>query len=211
MRGLPDVAPELFAGVLCVLVIGAFFLGRWSVSTTVRAAEGTPVTTEVDETLSMDVTDRTPTMDGEEPAPWVEPEPTALTVQLPGTVGMLEANSQAFEDMENRRTVRVESYINNEAGRREALSEGVYLSSLGFPAMLPVVLGDNIYLCVGAAPSVKDEELLRIMRELRQIPGPPPASEHKKYADSYLYNIDDVGGGSIDVSSFFMQEDPSEE
>lgn len=191
--GLPDVSPELFAVVLCVLVIGSFFLGRWSVSTTVQAAEdvGTEVVKLVVETpASADMIDPMPAMD-DEPAPESESEmPPVVTEMHLGTVDMLEANSVAFGDKENLVTVRVASYDNNESGRRRALQTGLYLSSLGFPAMIPVELGDNIFLCVGAAPSARDDELLRMMRELRQIPGPPPSSGPNAFADAYLSNID---------------------
>jgi len=191
--GLPDVSPELFAVVLCVLVIGAFFLGRWSVSTTVRAAEdaGTQLTKLVVETpASADMIDPMPAMD-DESTPEMESEtpPVATELRL-GTVSMLEANSVAFDDKENLVTVRVASYDNNESGFRRAVQTGLYLSSLGFPAMQPVELNDHIFLCVGAAPSARDDELLRMMRELRQIPGPPPASGPNAFADAYLSNID---------------------
>lgn len=194
---LPDVSTELFAGILCVLVIGAFFLGRWSVSTTVRAADETTTGTRASEMdvaeipESVEAMKSTATMGistiAGEPVTWSIP-----TELRAGTVAMVEANSVALADKKNLVTVRVDSFDNNESGRREALKSALYLSSLDFPAMSPIELGGDIFLCVGAAPSSKDEELLRMMRELHQLPGPPPSNRFGNYGDAYLDNIDNL-------------------
>lgn len=194
--GVPDVAPELFAVVLCVLVIGSFFLGRWSVGSTVRAGEKEVHTVQ-------------PTVP---PAATAQPVPTVIHTEAPaeatatdtaassewapagelkpGTLAMLDANTQAFHDKANKYTVRVDSFDNNEAGQRRALKTALYLSELDFPAMAPILRGDDIFLCVGASPSTQDVDLLRMMRELKEIAGPPPARRSKEFGDAYLDNID---------------------
>ena len=205
MRGLPDVAPELFAGVLCVLVIGAFFLGRWSVSTTVQAAEGTTSsTTEVVAPLSSaDAGDQTPTMGDELPShvtdsgprtsAIVDPEPQpGLGGEALGSLSLLEQHTRDFMDTTNTVTLRVVYYNDDAEGRRMALNTTQYLAEWGFPVVTPIEAGGYVFVCVGAASSTSDPELLRIRRELRTLPGPPPNSKDGEFASTFVYNIDDL-------------------
>ena len=194
--GLPDVAPELFAVVLGVLVVGSFFLGRWSVSTSVQASSGEVATQ--------------PSKMGEEPLfvnagggftepvePVIEPRvsepaksPSAPTQGAETSRNPLEVNHEAFMDPVNTQTIRVIYYSDDDDGRAKAFQTATYLAELGFPAMIPVRKGGHVFVCVGAAPKKDDPELLRIQRELRLVVGPPPSSNPGDFESAYVYNID---------------------
>jgi hypothetical protein len=195
--GVPDVAPELFALVLGVLVVGSFFLGRWSVNTSVQASSGESTLTSgaAEEPIFFDAT-----AGGREPEER-ESEPQAVEVIKPQpvasersavSVSPLEVNHKAFMDPANTMTIRVIYYDDDDDGREKAFQTATYLGELGFPAMIPVRKGGNVFVFVGAAPKKDDPELLRIQRELRLVVGPPPSSNSGDFESAYVYPIDRV-------------------
>jgi hypothetical protein len=194
--GLPDVAPELFAVVLGVLVVGSFFLGRWSVSTSVQAAG-------VKSTLSSGTSEAPASIDAsrgsERSVPEAREAEVVMDVSTPqparegrggAPLSTLELNHEAFIDPANTMTIRVIYYTDDKDGQAKAFETATYLGDLGFPAMIPVRKGGHVFVCVGAAPKKDDPELLRIQRELRLVVGPPPSSNSGDFESAYVYNID---------------------
>ena len=194
--GLPDVAPELFAVVLGVLVVGSFFLGRWSVSTSVQAAG-------VKSTLSSGTSEAPASIDAsrgsERSVPEAREAEVVMDVSTPqparegrggAPLSTLELNHEAFIDPANTMTIRVVYYTDDEDGQAKAFETATYLGELGFPAMIPVRKGGHVFVCVGAAPKKDDPELLRIQRELRLVEGPPPSSNSGDFLTAYVYPID---------------------
>jgi hypothetical protein len=194
--GLPDVAPELFALVLGVLVVGSFFLGRWSVSTSVQASSGEVATQPErmnEEPLFVNASGELQKPSEPVSAPRVvEPTkpPLVPSDQAQASRNPLEVNHEAFMDSANTQTIRVIYYSDDDDGRTKAFQTATYLAELGFPAMIPVRKGGHVFVCVGAAPKKDDPELLRIQRELRLVVGPPPSSNPGDFESAYVYNID---------------------
>ena len=195
--GLPDVAPELFAAVLGVLVVGSFFLGRWSVNTSVQASSGeSELSSEVaEEPIFFDATEGIEQPEvGETELRAVEaskPQPMA-SERAPVSKSALEVNHEAFMNPANTMTIRVIYYTDDDDGRAKAFQTATYLGELGFPAMIPVRKGGHVFVCVGAAPKKDNPELLRIQRELRLVVGPPPSSNSGDFESAYVYNIDNL-------------------
>jgi len=187
--GLPDVAPELFAVIFSVLIIGSFFLGRWSATGTVQAApERTPASEEVVMTPAfMGESDATPALMSE---PVMEEVPAAKPVSEPGTMSLMEQHTSDFMNKENAVTLRVIYYGDDEQGQRRAYQTALHLEEMGFPVVNPIVKGDYVYVCVGAAASKNDQELMRYQRELQLVPGPKPYGKPGDYASAFPYNID---------------------
>lgn len=193
--GLPDVAPELFAVVLGVLVVGSFFLGRWSVNTSVQASSGESTLSSgaTKEPVFFSATQSSDELEVKEPELRVvevlKPKPAA-SERVEGSKSALELNHEAFMNPANTQTIRVIYYADDEDGRAKAFQTATYLGGLGFPAMIPIRKGDHVFVCVGAAPKKDDPELLRIQRELRLVVGPPPSSNSGDFESAYVYNID---------------------
>ena len=103
----------------------------------------------------------------------------------------LEENNAAFMNPKNTHTVRA-VYYDEKSGNAQALAlkTATYLSERGFPAMVPVRKGGYVFVCVGAAPAWNDEDLMRIQRELRLIPGPPPSSRSGDFESAYIDKIE---------------------
>jgi len=193
--GLPDVAPELFAAVLGVLVVGSFFLGRWSANTSVQASSGESTLSSgaTEEPVFFDATQGYDEPEAREPEPRVvevsKPQP-ATSERAAGSKSALEVNHEAFMDPANTMTIRVIYYADDDEGREKAFQTATYLGELGFPAMIPVRKGGNVFVFVGAAPKKDDPDLLRIQRELRLVVGPPPSSNSGDFESAYVYPID---------------------
>lgn len=193
-RVLPDVAPGFFAVVLCVLVISSFFLGRWSVGTTVQAADDE----KGERTPSAEVAFAQPTTDMGEAttasAATEDIEPLADSalqpIVTPDLLSPIERHTQAFMDPANVVTLRVIYYVDDEDGQRRALETALHLEAMGFPAVNPIQKGKYVYVCVGAAPTKNDPDLLRYQRELQLVPGPKPYGKPGDYLSAYTYNID---------------------
>jgi len=193
--GLPDVAPELFAVVLGVLVVGSFFLGRWSANTSVQASNGesTLSSGSNEEPVFFDATQGYDEPEAREPEPRVvevsKPQP-ATSERAAGSKSALEVNHEAFMDPANTMTIRVIYYDDDDDGRAKAFQTATYLGDLGFPAMIPVRKNGHVFVFVGAAPKKDNPELLRIQRELRLVVGPPPSSNSGDFESAYVYPID---------------------
>jgi hypothetical protein len=193
--GLPDVAPELFAVVLGVLVVGSFFLGRWSVGTSVQASSGvSDLSSETaEEPIFFEAARGAREPESREtelrPVEGSKPQPVAKE-RVDVSKSALEVNHEAFMDPANTMTIRVIYYTDDDDGRAKAFQTATYLGELGFPAMIPVRKGGHVFVCVGAAPKKDNPELLRIQRELRLVVGPPPSSNSGDFESAYVYNID---------------------
>jgi hypothetical protein len=177
------------------LVVGSFFLGRWSVNTSVQAAgvksalssggsEG-PAFIEANRGTERSVPE------GREAEIVKVSTPQPVRENRGGApLSTLELNHEAFIDPANTMTIRVIYYTDDEDGQAKAFETATYLGELGFPAMIPVRKGGHVFVCVGAAPKKDDPELLRIQRELRLVVGPPPSSNSGDFESAYVYNID---------------------
>jgi len=187
--GLPDVAPELFAVIFSVLIIGSFFLGRWSASGTVQAApEKAPSPEELVMTpASMDEPEEAPAVVSE---PVMEEGPAVEAVSETSTMSLMEQHTRDFMNEANAVTLRVIYYGDDEQGQRRAYQTALHLEEMGFPVVTPIVKGDYVYVCVGSAPSKSDPDLMRYQRELQLVPGPKPYGKPGDYASAFPYNID---------------------
>jgi len=187
--GLPDVAPEVFAVTFSVLIIGAFFLGRWSASGTVQAApEMNPAPAEVVITAApMYEIDESPVATSD---PVEEMVPAEEPVSEPSSMNLMEQHTRDFQDKANAVTLRVIYYGDDEQGQRRAYQTALHLEEMGFPVVNPIVKGGYVYVCVGAAPSKNDPDLMRYQRELQLVPGPKPYGKPGDYASAFPYNID---------------------
>jgi hypothetical protein len=187
--GLPDVAPEVFAVTFSVLIIGAFFLGRWSASGAVQAAsETSPAPVEVTTTPALvhDI-EELPALTSDP----VEDEASAIEpVSEPASMSLMEQHTRDFTDKANTVTLRVIYYGDDEQGQRRAYQTALHLEEMGFPVVNPIVKGGYVYVCVGAAPSKNDPDLMRYQRELQLVPGPKPYGKPGDYASAFPYNID---------------------
>ena len=188
--GLPDVAPEVFAVTFSVLIIGAFFLGRWSAGGAVQAApETTPASPAVVTQPAAVVSEPLPQrMNPSAPERDIVPAPAP--VNETASASPMELHTRAFMDTENLVTLRVIYYGADEQGQRRAYQTAKHLEEMGFPVVTPIVKGDYVYVCVGAAPSKSDPELMRFQRELQLVPGPKPYGKPGDYASAFPYNID---------------------
>ena len=183
--------------MLGVLVVGSFFLGRWSANTSVQASTGESTLSSgtTEEPVFFDATQGYDEPEAREPEPRVvevsKPQP-ATSERAAGSKSALEVNHEAFMDPANTMTIRVVYYPDDKDGRALAFKTATYLDELGFPAMIPVRKGGNVFVCVGAAPKKDDPELLRIHREIRLVVGPPPSSNSGDFDSAYVYNIDNL-------------------
>ena len=191
--GLPDVAPELFAVIFSVLIIGSFFLGRWYGASSVQAADETmPAPAEVSMiATAMDFTEAAPAlMDDLAVEETVAAAQPLETLSEPDSLSPMEQHTSDFMDKENKVTLRVIYYGDDEQGQRRAYQTALHLEEMGFPVVNPIVKGDYVYVCVGAAPSKNDQELMRYQRELQLVPGPKPYGKPGDYASAFPYNIE---------------------
>ena len=188
--GLPDVAPELFAVIFSVLIIGAFFLGRWSADDgTVQAAPemiAGPVAA-VTTSAPLDEIDELPSLTRD---PVTEEAPAVDPVSEPASMSLMEQHTRDFMKKENAVTLRVIYYGDDEQGQRRAYQTALHLEEMGFPVVTPIVKGDYVYVCVGSAPSKSDPDLMRYQRELQLVPGPKPYGKPGDYASAFPYNIE---------------------
>lgn len=123
----------------------------------------------------------------EEPEGAASPAAPALELDAEGRT----ADDRAFYDKSNRYTVRAIYYGNTPKGWKRALTAYRYLRGHGFPTVAPIDQGDIIVLCVGAAPE-RSGPLTELQERVRNLPGPPPASERGAFAGAYFVNIDDL-------------------
>jgi hypothetical protein len=177
--------------IFSVLIIGAFFLGRWTAGNddTVQAApERITAPVEVDmSSASVDEIDEPSALTGD---PVMGEAPAVEPMSEPASMSLMEQHTRDFMSTENMVTLRVIYYGDDEQGQRRAYQTALHLEDMGFPVVNPIVKGDYVYVCVGAAPSKNDQELMRYQRELQLVPGPKPYGKPGDYASAFPYNID---------------------
>ena len=188
--GLPDVAPEVFAVTFSALIIGAFFLGRWSVGGAVQAAPETASGVEAHVSPPALVMSEPEELEPLSSEPERAEAPAPAPVSEPVSMSLMEQHTQVFMDKANMVTLRVIYYGDDEQGQRRAYQTAMHLEEMGFPVVNPIVKGDYVYVCVGAAPSKSDPDLMRYQRELQLVPGPKPYGKPGDYASAFPYNID---------------------
>lgn len=181
-RARGEGLPKLVPAALAVLLAG-FWLGRASTGWWGSDAPADPV-------RAGDLAFETRVLDGTAGA--AEPAAPTPDVALEIPANDFTADDLAFLDKENLVTLRTQVFDATPDGLRQALDAYVHLRKLGIPAVAPFVTGDLTYLCVGAAPSVKDSGLAELKKRLETIPGPPPRSQATPYATAFLINIDQV-------------------
>lgn len=101
-------------------------------------------------------------------------------------------DDQAFMDPENKFTVRVAQYKNDETGEKAARAAVEYLRREGYPAVRPIVpLGGNtLIVAVGHTPKMKD--LATLVEYVQDLRGPNPSAKKPPFEGAYIVNIDDL-------------------
>jgi len=188
--GLPDVAPEVFLVTFSALIIGAFFLGRWSVGDAVQAAPESGAVADTTPTQPAFVMNEPEELEPLSSQPERAENPAPAPITEPVSMSLMEQHTKAFMDKENLVTLRVIYYDDDEQGQRRAYETAKHLEEMGFPVVNPIVKGDYVYVCVGAAPSKSDPDLMRYQRELQLVPGPKPYGKPGDYASAFYSNID---------------------
>ena len=122
--------------------------------------------------------------------PVTEEAPAVDPVSEPASMSLMEQHTRDFMNEANAVTLRVIYYGDDDQGQRRAYQTALHLEEMGFPVVNPIVKGDYVYVCVGAAPSKSDSELMRYQRELQLVPGPKPYGKPGDYASAFPYNID---------------------
>jgi hypothetical protein len=97
----------------------------------------------------------------------------------------------ALHDRQNRYTVRLIQYPDDEKGLALALAAHGWLAQMGYPVGSPIRLGGGkgLVLVAGAKPT--SEELVPLRDNLRRLRY-PESSRTMPFADAYLDEIDDV-------------------
>jgi len=193
-RGARAPLPPLAALIALALLAGAFWLGRWSVRNEVAAmgAGRAPSPEAGDPAAAGESTP--PAAPGGARAPEGAPGQPAEPAQEPPAESYT-ADDLAFKDRQNRFTVRAIYYADTPEGWKRALSTYRYLRECGLPAVAPIAVGTELYLCVGAGPTLdpsKDDRLAKIRQTLKALPGPPPQSEPGAFSGAFFQNIDDL-------------------
>lgn len=101
-------------------------------------------------------------------------------------------HDKAFWNLDNKYTVRVALYANDDGGLAKARAAVAYFLKHGYPAVQPIQSGDaaSLIVCVGAAAKAKDLDPL--LDELRELRGPPPVSKKPPFKSAYVDKIDSV-------------------
>lgn len=203
----------LVLGALLVFVLG-FALGRGTAGALAgggppRGGAGLVLETHLAQEPSPsgalpgggDAAARPPTGGGASPASAAEPASTGSAAAASeakraaaeeNTGDGFTADDRAFLDPKNRYTLRVLTCDSTPLGRDLAVASYRHLRAMGLPAIVPFLVGDSYYLCVGAVPSTKDPRLADWKARLRELDGPPPQNEPRPYASAFAVNIDDV-------------------
>ena len=167
-----------------LLLGGAFWLGRITAPNADARSSTGPGAAPERESAGWDAPLESAAWNETEPAPAGEP---SVELDPEGRT----ADDLAFYDKTNRFTVRAIYYANTSKGWKRALATYRYLRAQGLPAVAPIDQGENLVLCVGAAP-VREGELTELSRRLQSLPGPPPQSEEAAFAGAFFVNIDDL-------------------
>lgn len=135
-----------------------------------------------------------------ESAPAVVGDPTAQGVLAAGAAGedaveknraaarMGSPSDAAFMSLENKFTVRLAQYNNDEAGKRKAFETAEFLRKLAIPVASPIEKGKVIILAAGAKPSTA--ELDGLLKVVRAQHGTGGQEKQLPFASAYIENID---------------------
>ena len=159
------IEPILAAGAGAMLLVVAFFLGRFSVGDAVQASNANETHAAGDADTEFDLALNQPVDSG-----LVETTPAPNNDAAPA-----RAIDLAFNDAANRVTVRAQRYGSDESDRWTA--DYYYLQDLGLPVVQPIPDGEWVVLCVGAEPKQNDS-ITNLLETLRRLPDSSQASNH---------------------------------
>jgi hypothetical protein len=123
--------------------------------------------------------------------PATAPTPPAQAPQAEPTGAANLPHDVALRDPNNRYTVRLIQYPNDERGLALASEAYRWLLRFGYPVGSPIRLGNGrgIVLCADARP--KSDELLLLRDTLRRVRY-PESSKTMPFSDAYIDEIDHV-------------------
>jgi hypothetical protein len=123
---------------------------------------------------------------GGSPQAAIPPQPAALAPSVGNT-----AHDRAFLDKQNKVTIRVARYDNDDNGNKLARDTYKFLYGEGVPVVQPIVSGDRQHLivCVDAKPKIAD--LTELRDWIRKMRG-PASGKKQPYSDAFVDNIDNV-------------------
>lgn len=188
LDGLPPsvegrrIEPYLAIAAGALLLVLAFFLGRFSVGEPALAADNATLDSPTaDFALDLDRSPESP-QDLPQPLPKQQPKSSNNSSNNDAADDHRSAADRAFFLPSNRVTVCAQSYGKEEQSRWEA--DYYALLDIGLPVVHPVPDrgGKWIVLCVGAEPN-KNSEIDRILETLHAMPN---------FASAYVNNIDNV-------------------
>ena len=166
-----------FLAMQVVLLLAAFFLGRFSMGT-VGAAD-----TEDTSSASKSGFEVPPIEGG-----------TSRNLTLPiahqpssGGAQNLTAMDKAFLDTTNRFTIRTISYGRSSMEQDLAFKAYDHMRAEGLPVVTPLGIGDSLMIFVGAAASRAEIEPL--LKSVRSTPG--PGNDRTAFRSAYIVNIED--------------------
>jgi hypothetical protein len=166
-----------FLAMQVVLLLGAFFLGRFSMGTvgaaaadnSTAAAGGEFEVPEINNGTSSNLT-----------------QPIAHTPK-PGGAQNRTPEDGAFLDPENRFTIRTISYGSSPMEKDLAFKAYDHMRAEGLPVVTPLGTGDTLMIFVGAAPTRAAIEPL--LKTVRTTPG--PGNDRTAFRSAYIVNIED--------------------
>jgi hypothetical protein len=137
-------------GILALVALACFFLGRWSVSGVAAA----------------------PSSDGSSGGAGEVSDASRAGLQgrVPQSTAPGSTPEAALMNPKNRYTIVAAQYSSSAQSQEIALAAQRYLVAQGFPAALPYVKGKNLYLVVGAAEEMA--KLDELLSRLKKLPGP---------------------------------------
>jgi hypothetical protein len=166
--------------VQIALVGAAFWLGRWSVgafgkSTAAHAQEP-------DASLQR-------ALQPSAPAPSATQAPQVVDrTGLEARPSHPTAADTALLDPQNKYTIKMVEYTNNDASLELAKRVYVHLRDKGYPVCQPYVSGKSIHVMVGAAPRTPDLE--KFLHDLKLLPG--PGGKAGEFDSAYIVPIDRI-------------------
>jgi hypothetical protein len=95
---------------------------------------------------------------------------------------------QAFMNLENKFTVQLAQYNDDEAGRKKAFETADFLRKLAIPVVGPISKGKSVILAAGAKP--RTEELASLLKTIQAQHGTGGQEKQLPFASAYIQNID---------------------
>lgn len=192
-RMLHDRAVQLAVLLAAVAVAAAFLFKRGSTTADAAGATAGDHAAQSAPPTSWDGVSNPaliPTPTTKQGTPPTEPKSAKTPLATPPTNA--SEHDKAFWNLENKYTVRVAQYDNDENGLKAARAAVTYLLRDGYPAVQPIQSGDGaaLIVCVGALPKAKDLDPL--LKDLRLLRGPAPQPKKPPFRDAYVVGIDDV-------------------